>query len=179
MKIKIIKWSQNIRAIPRVMQVEMIKNPIAIINAMSYKKIGKHLTGYSGEGTTYDNYEYFKLADEINQWEKPTAYEVDFKNICHPSQIKHAYNNGDFSALEYLFSPQVAVGDMLVIWSGSGVAYQPPIGYICGEGLKWQMVYLADDGEYFRNEKKQMPCVGKRYEKELYDCLIKKYNTIN
>lgn len=178
MKMKIIKWSQNIRRITPRLQGEMIKNPVAIIKGLSHRAIGQHLRGFCGENKVYEDYNYLLLDNMVNHWETPEAYEVELEGICHPNQVKYAYLNGDYKPLEMLFDSKVAVGDLLVIWNGGGVAYNPPQGYVCGERLTWQMVNLADDGDYFRHDKIQVPCIGKRYEREMLESLEKAFGGI-
>ena len=171
-KYTMVKWHMDIMGLPPHLRGEGCVRPVALINSLATRQWGEHWKGCDAQGHNYyDNYSYLVNDKSIN-WINAKVYEQSIP-IAHPMILHHAVMNGDFSKVDCLFGPDVAVGDMIVVYD-VGVAYQPPVGFVCGEGNSWSMVILADDGDYFRYWKKQYPCIGKRYEKELEE-LVKQY----
>lgn len=85
----------------------------------------------------------------------PCGVETMYVTAAHIDQYRH-----DLELLEEFFTPNVAVGDLLVpVMSGNRHCQ---VGYICGEGNEWKRVCLADNNEYHA-EADTTPCIGSEY----------------
>lgn len=167
-KTMIVRFRMDIEKIPSAaLQVMALTRPSEFIAKMTYTKKVTKSVGWFGDCAVTRERDCAMMS--IVPWTYAGVYTRDLpkSEIAYTFAVRGGVLG---TAMEDLFSEEVAVGDMLVLFQDS--TPNAKFGFVCCEGNKWERVCLMDDNAML-NDADTTPCIGASYWREADDAFRK------
>ena len=158
-KTTIVRFRMDFAKIPASMQGFAMTSPSEFLEKATYTKQIAQSTGWIGGKEIY-RMRPCEMCHDVS-WTFAEVYTRDLPK----SEILYVFasKGKNCAKMDDLFSQEVAVGDMLVLFQGSHPLVK--FGFVCCEGNKWKRVCLMDDNAMLADND-TTPCIGAAYWRE-------------